>query len=249
MTEIVLTKCRQDVEVGRTAPEQLLEGRTSQMPWDVYSASRQGSIRPFGSAAAGMTSSVGGTAQGLELGPPSALSRRGSRLMAASPLQGRGPPLPLSQRISIISTPERERGATTGALVEDEEMLGGELPPLEDESEEFQLHGLVAGPDTQTAGQSHWVAAALDSESRNFLDFLDAQIQAQAPTVEKQLQEGVERPRRTATFEGLLPPGEHTKVVAAQAFMHVLTLASQNWVSVRQDEGFGDLELAIAVDG
>jgi meiotic recombination protein REC8, fungi type len=217
------------------------------MPWDVYSASRQGSIRPFGSAAAGMTSSVGGPARGFELGPPSALSRRASRLTTASPLQGRGPPLPLSQRISIISTPDRERLATSGALEDDEEKPGGELAPLGGESEEFQIYGPVAAVDTQTAAQSQWIVAALDSESRNFLDFLDAQIQAQAPVPEEERAED-ERPTPTATFETLLPPMEHSRVVAAQAFLHVLTLASKGLVNVRQEEGFGDIDLAIAVE-
>jgi meiotic recombination protein REC8, fungi type len=240
----------QDVEIGREAPEALPEDHSSQMPWDVYSASRLGSARPFGSAAAGMTSSVGGPVGGFELGPPSILSRRGSRLTTASPLHGRGPPLPLSQRISIISTPERE-GLPSGAAFEgDIDMFGGELPPLGDESEEFHLYGPAAAVDTQTAAQSQWLAAALDSESRNFLDFLDAQIQAQPLTAEEEEEElpGGERQQRTATFEGLLPPGEHSRVVAAQAFLHVLTLASKNLITVMQEEGFGDIELGIAVE-
>ena len=218
------------------------------MPWDSFSASRQGSIHPFGSAAGGMTSSVGGPSRGFELGPPSALSRRTSRLTTASPLQGRGLPVPLSQRISIISTPDRERLATSSALVgDDDEMLGGDLPPLGDEIEDFQLYGPAAAVDTQTAAQSQWAAAALDSESRNFLDFLDAQIQAREPTAEQEQEEEGKKLRQSATFEGLLPPTEHTRVVAAQAFLHVLTLASKNLVNVRQDEGFGDIEIAIAL--
>lgn len=194
-----------------------------------------------------MPSSVGGPARGFELGPPPALSRRGSRLITPSPLQGRGLPLPLSQRISILSTPDRERLATSGAMAEDEEMLGGELPALKDESEDFQLYGPAAAVDTQTAAQNQWINAALDSESRNFLDFLDAQIQAQASFGGEEQEEG-ERPRPTATFGRLLPPGEHSRMVAAQAFLHVLTLASKNLVTVRQDEGFGDIELAIAIE-
>jgi meiotic recombination protein REC8, fungi type len=215
------------------------------MPWDAYSASRLGSTRAFGSGPAGTMSSVGGPTRGFELGPPSALTRRASRLTTASPLQGRGPPIPLSQRISIISTPDREGPGTSGAMGEDEEMFGGELPLFGDKSDEFHLHGPAAAVDTQTAAQSQWVAAALDSESRNFLDFLDAQIQAQASHAEDE--EGG-RPRATVTFEGLLPPTENTMVVAAQAFLHILTLASKNLVTVRQVEGFGDIEIDITVE-
>lgn len=220
-------------------------------------------MRPFGSAAAGMTSSGGGPSRGFELGPLSLLSRRGSRLTTASPLQGRGPRLPLSQRISFISTPDRAGLTTSGGRTggEDDEMLGLDLPPpAGDESEDFQLYGPAATVDTQTAAHSRWIAAALDSESRNFLDFLDAQIQAQLPlpAAAEAAAEGEDedepaesskpKPKPTATFEGLLPHGEHSRVVAAQAFLHVLTLASKNLVRVEQEEGFGAIELAIAVE-
>lgn len=218
------------------------------MPWDLYSASRQGLAPPFGSAAVGMTSSAGGPARGFEVGPPSALSRRVSRLTTASPLQGRGFSIPLSQRISIISTPEGGRLATSDGLHGVDENFGGELPQLGDETEDFHLYGPAAAVDTQTAAQSQWVAAALDSESRNFLDFLDAQIQAQIPLLETEQEDDGKMPRQSATFERLLRPSEHTKMVAAQAFLHVLTLASKNLVTVKQNEGFGDIELAIAVD-
>jgi meiotic recombination protein REC8, fungi type len=195
-----------------------------------------------------MTSSVGGPSRGFELGPPLAFSRRASRLTTASPLQGRGQPVPLSQRISIISTPARRRPAISGGLEEDDGMLGGELPLLEDESEDFQLYGPAAAVDRQTAAQSQWLAAALDSESRNFLDFLDAQIQVKEPMVVEVPQDGGWGPSQAVTFEGLLPSSEHTRMVAAQAFMHVLTLASKNLVIVRQDGDFGDIEIAIAVE-
>jgi meiotic recombination protein REC8, fungi type len=196
-----------------------------------------------------MTSSAGGPDRGIELGPPSAFSRRMSRLTTASPLQGRGQPIPVSQRISIISTPDRRRLAIlSSGLGEDDDMLGGELPPLEDESQDFQLYGPAAAVDTQTAVQSQWLAAALDSESRNFLDFVDAQMQAKEPMAIEEPQDGGWGQRQAVTFEDLLPSSEHTRMVAAQAFLHVLTLASKNLVIVRQHEGFGDIEIAIAVE-
>jgi meiotic recombination protein REC8, fungi type len=133
-------------------------------------------------------------------------------------------------------------------LGEDDDMLGGELPPLVDESQDFQLYGPAAAVDTQTAAQSQWLAAALDSESRNFLDFVDAQIRAKEPMVLEEPQNGGRGLRQAVTFEDLLPSSEHTRMVAAQAFLHVLTLASKNLVIVRQHEGFGDIEIAIAVE-
>ena len=211
------------------------------MPWDLYSASRRGSMRTFGSAAAGMASSVGGSAPGFPLDPSSALARRRSRLTTASPLQGRGPLLPLSQRISIICTPDRNQLAMSEAVGKDDEILGSGLPPLVAESEEFQLHG-------PPAAQDQWAAAALDSESRNFLDFLDAQILANVPVADDESNDEGEKPTPTATFEALFPAEKHTRVVAAQAFLHVLSLASTNLVTVRQDEAFGDIEIAIPVE-
>ena len=68
------------------------------------------------------------------------------------------------------------------------------------------------------------------------------------PTAEQEQEEEGEKLTRSATFEGLLPPTEHTRMVAARAFLHVLTLASKTLVNVRQDEGFGDIEIAIAVE-
>jgi meiotic recombination protein REC8, fungi type len=236
------------MEVGRTAPEELPERRSSQTPWGIYSAPRPGSTRHFGSAAAGMTSSAGGPGRGFELGLPSAFSGRASRLTTASPLQGRSQPVPLSQRISIISTPGRRRLAISSGLGEDYDMLGGEIPLLEGESEDFQLCGPSAAVDTQTAAQSQWLAAALDSESRNFLVFVDAQMQAKEPMVLEEQQDGGWGPRQAVTFEDLLPSTQHTRMVAAQAFLHILTLASKSLVIVSQHEGFGDIEIAIVVE-
>jgi Conserved region of Rad21 / Rec8 like protein len=212
------------------------------MPWDAFSASRQGSIAPYGSAATGVPLSIGGPSRGFEVGQPSSLSRRGSRFTTASPLQGRGPPL--SHRISILNTPEGTRGGVEGEGGEDDLMLGMDLP-VSDETGDFQLPGPEGSEDVQTAAQKQWIAAALDSESQNFLDFLDARIQEQMLLPEGQ----EEQSTRHATFEGLLLPGEHSKEVAATAFLHVLSLASKHLVHVKQDDFFfGEIELAIAID-
>lgn len=41
--------------------------------------------------------------------------------------------------------------------------------------------------------------------------------------------------RRWITFEELADPATHTKAIAAQAFLHVLSLASKDAVAVEQD--------------
>jgi meiotic recombination protein REC8, fungi type len=190
----------------------------------------------------------------MDFGPPSSLSRRGSRLPTVSPLQGRGFQLPLSHRISILSTPEDRRLATTGVggLGDDAEMddllgAGGV------NTDEFTLHSPSA---TVTEAQSPWIAATLDSESRNFLDFLDAQIQSHHPPPSDPISptaRGNAAPGQNALFESLLPPTQHSRIVAAQAFLHILTLATKGLVTVRQDQnwdhdvGFSAIEVAIAI--
>ena len=172
------------------------------MPWNVSSSkhgSRPGSARPllgnilggFPSSAGGLSSFAGGA--GIELGPPPV--RPSSRLTSASPLVGRGAP----------------------------------LPELEDE-EDFELYGPAAVVDTQIAQESQWIRATLDQESSNFLEFLAAETEA-VPG---------------ATFEQLLPPQEHSKIVAAQGFLHVLALATKGLIKVEQPDGYGDIHVAIA---
>jgi meiotic recombination protein REC8 len=47
------------------------------------------------------------------------------------------------------------------------------------------------------------------------------------------------------TFEGLLPPEQHSKVVAAQGLLHVLSLATKGLIEVRQEEAFARIEIGI----
>lgn len=124
----------------------------------------------------------------------------------------------------------------------------------DEDNDDFQLYGPAAAVDTQTAAQSQWMRAALNQESTNFLDFVRAEIftrmaaSAEGQGVEiSELAEDDEG--KMVTFEGLLPPGEHSKIVAAQAFHHVLTLASKGLVVVKQeDEEFGEIEMRLVGD-
>lgn len=191
----------EDMEIGRDAPTPL-EDVSSHMPWNI-SSSKHGS-RPvsarlaLSSAPGGFPSSAGAPSSfaggiGIELGPPPV--RPGSRLTSASPLVGRGAPLP-------------------------------EL----DDDEEFELYGPAAAVNTQTAQESQWVRVTLDQESSNFLEFLAAETE----TVQN------------VTFEQLLPPEDHTKIVAAQGFLHILALATKGLIKVEQSEGYGDIRVAMA---
>ena len=119
---------------------------------------------------------------------------------------------------------------------------------------EFELFGPAAHVDSQTAARSQWVREALDSEGMNFLAFLKAEIEAKKTAGtgvggteggDGKLEDDESLP---ITFEVLLPPRQHSKVVAAQGLLHVLSLATKGLVRVRQHEVFGKIEIA-AVSG
>lgn len=211
------------------------------MPWNV-SASRHGSAGPFGSGLlGGISSSVGGLARGMEFGPASTLlGRRGSRLTSASPLVGRGA---TAARYSSLEIPGPGYLTSGGA----DDFDDGVLPLGDDllDDPEFQLYGPAAAVDTQTAAQSQWVAAALDAEAHNFLAFLAAEIDAKANTagVGGGGAEGEDEESGTVSFEAILPPHQHSKVVAAQGLLHVLALATKGLIRVQQEEAFGRIEI------
>jgi meiotic recombination protein REC8 len=113
---------------------------------------------------------------------------------------------------------------------------------------EFELFGLAAQVDTQTAGDSQWVRDALNREADNFFDFVVNSIS------EKTGDELGEDGRRVAgkdmfvTFEELFEPARNSRVVAAQAFYHVLGLATKRRVWVEQDVGeepFGEIRVGV----
>ena len=216
-------------EVGRQAPSSLRD-QSSAMPWNLLS--RAGSAQRFGSAGPGMSSSVAG-AGGLPIGPPSVLRRRGSRLTSASPLQGRAPRLP---SLAIEDEP-------TGGF--DEAMLPGDDNPTSEGEmrvdDDFELYGPSAAVDTQTAAQSQWLKNTLENEAYNFLNFLETQIGERGMEVEAEDGQTV----TSITLDELLPPTENTKVVGAQAMLHVLALTTKGLLTVEQEEAFGEIVLRV----
>jgi meiotic recombination protein REC8 len=214
------------------------------MPWNV-SASRHGSARPFGSGLpGGISSSVGGQGAGIEFGPPSTrIVRRGSRLASASPLLGRGGTVPRHSSFELLEKAKLTSGEVGSEIFDDGGMQlgGGDL--IDDP--EFQLYGPAAAVDTQTAAQSQWVAAALDTEAHNFLAFLRAEIDAKIVSADQASGQLEDEDVEKVTFEGLLPPEQHSKVVAAQGLLHVLSLATKGLIEVRQEEAFARIEIGI----
>lgn len=210
------------------------------MPWNVTASihgSRHGSLprgRGYASSLGGFPSSAGGPSSAPPIaGIPGSLDRRGSRITSASPLVGRG-----LERLSSLELPTHEG---------DDDLLGAHVSSSEQGGGDFQLYGPAAGVDTQTAAQSQWTKAALDQESLNFLEFVKADIASKAAPAGEEEDElsGDEIARSTVIFEELLPPAEHTKAVAAQALLHVLSLASKNLISVQQPEGYGPIRVGL----
>ena len=207
------------------------------MPWNT--GSRQGSVgqgRGLASSIGGFPSSVGAPGSILPVGGaiPGSLDRRASRITSASPLLGRG-----SQRLGSLELPVYE---------DDDELLGGRIVSGSEVLDDFQLYGAAANVDTQTAAQSQWMKATLDQESNNFLDFVKTEIAAKVGPLDAEGDElSVEDDaRRSVLFEELLPPMQHTKIVAAQALHHVLALVTKGLMTVQQDAGYGPIRMALA---
>lgn len=186
--------------------------------------------RPFG-----LSASVGrsGSLVGLGSGIPGSLDRRASRITSASPLLGRGPPRYSSLELPI---PENE-----------DELMGLQEMSASNEADDFRLYGPAAGINTQGTSESQWMRATLDQESGNFLDFVKAEIEDRRMPrgeAEEEFAEPTES-SDTVLFEDLLPPKQHTKVVAAQGLLHVLALATKGLIEVQQDMAYGPITLRL----
>lgn len=206
------------IEQGREAPTPLDDRHLSSlMPWNQSTGSRRPTAL-FSGAGRLTSASFGGGAQ-LPIG------RRGSCLTSASPLMG--------------------RGATVGDDIDEFQLAAVGADTAMGEADEFELFGAAAGVDTQTAGQSQWQRTALDCESVHFLEFVQTGIEEmdQARDQAQMGDEEDETLKGSIDFETLLPPASHSRVVAAQALLHVLALGTKNLLSVEQDEPFGSITM------
>ncbi len=220
----------QEIETGRDA-QAALEDQS--LPWNVSTSaalSRTGSVARglgFPSSAGGYSGSAGRPGSllaGLGGPRPSSLDRRASRLASASPLQGRG-----LERYSSLELPTRDD--------DEDELLGGHDVSNSQGLNDFQLYGPAAGVSTQTAAESQWIRATLDHESNNFLEFLKFEIDGKTARIGEE--------ERSVLFEELLPPPQHSNIVAAQGLHHVLTLATKGLIGVQQDAAYGPIALRL----
>jgi meiotic recombination protein REC8 len=243
------------MEVGRDAPSALDDHPSSAMPWNVSASALSYRAHPPGT--------LGSSA----LIARSRLSARpGSRLTSASPLlgreRGRGTDIHGIERVDDFddtTSPPEDFGLGFGGI-RTSSVIGG----LDTQAREFELFGPAAGVDTQTAASASWVREALARESMNFLDFvrnsiaeenaaLRAQLLPPPEAGEEEEDEEAQRARlaemdidevQEVAFGSLFPPEENSRMVASQAFLHVLSLATRNLVRVWQ-EGREDEEAEV----
>lgn len=194
------------------------QGREAPTPLDERPAS---SIFPWNqSAGSRRPTDPHATSASMRTAQLHTLPRRVSRLTSASPLTGRG----------IVGGVEPLDDFRLG--LESDYAMGGMTG-----NEEFELFGAAAQVDTQTAAQSQWQRATLVGESANFLDYVRTAIESADESRDED-----EEMSGSVDFETLLPPHQ-SQIVAAQAFLHVLTLGSRNMIQVDQEEAFGAISM------
>ncbi len=204
------------------------------MPWNVTASVRGSSaVRNLGlPGSAGPASSMGA--------PGSLGGRHTSRLVSASPLVGRGRPSALE---ALPSVEFSDAGSARGGDVAHPGFA--EAPDVLDD---FELYGVAAAVDTQTAAQTQWTRDVLDREGMNFLTFIEAAISEKRAALATAAEEHDldEQEAAEVTFAGLLPPETNSRIVAAQGFLHTLTLATRNLIVVKQDKHFDDMRIRLA---
>ena len=219
---------------------------STMMPWNMSASIRGSSARPTGIApfsAGGVATSSGAGGRQFSLGP------RGSSV-APSPL------LHYGRATSIVGGLDDFAPAPEDFGSDDIPGHGTPHPDIYDRrtaESQFEQFGTAANVDTQTAGNAAWIRGALDSESLNFLSFVEAAVQhsidqsledqLQADAEGQGLDTGIVVKDRSIEFETLLPPSGNSNVVAAQALLHVLALGTKDLLQVLQHEAFGSISL------
>ncbi|KAF2083394.1 hypothetical protein K490DRAFT_51799, partial [Saccharata proteae CBS 121410] len=215
-----------DVEMPREGPEDMDEHHlSSAMPWNITASVRGSSVPHSGQPGLGLGSI--GAAATTSVGGPSSLGRRGSRMVSASPLLGRSRPGGLEPLHSLTSD---AAGAddTLGGFAAEDMVVGGVGA-----DDDFEMYGPAAAVDTQTAGDSQWLRGALAKESDNFFLFIQDELEKKGDTADE------------VVFGEMLPPASNSHVVAAQALLHVLTLATAGAIGVRQDKPFEEIGIRV----
>jgi hypothetical protein len=223
-------------EIGREAASALQDQPSSAlMPWNqsqsLHSHQRGASSRGHGSQA-------------------------GRRQTSASPLVGRGSNLPEGMdQFDMMDEDQVMYGRDDNENLDNDDAFlrrGASQAGVSSSQAEYQIFGPAAQVDTQTAGNSQWVKEALDRESGNFFEYVSNTISEKLG--DELLDDNIgDEAERFVTFEELFDPESNSAIVAAQAFYHVLSLATKNRVWVEQSvddelpEPFGEIRIGVVV--
>ncbi|PBP26400.1 putative Rad21/Rec8 N terminal domain-containing protein [Diplocarpon rosae] len=237
------------IEVGRDARSTLAEHPPSAMPWNMSSS--------LHSHQRGQSSSIQGRI-GL-LGSQRG-SVKGQRL--TSPLIGRGSALPgeldqfsqmMNENEDMVMYGRSDDGLGLGISSDAYGFHPGGVVSSSQNgagADEFEIFGPAAGVDTQTAGSSQWMKDVMDRESNNFFEYVKNTIDEKSGD-ELGYEYDSEVQGKTVTFEELFATTSNSSIVAAQAFYHVLSLATKRRVWVEQDveslEPFGEIRIGVLV--
>ncbi|KAF1348658.1 hypothetical protein BDV97DRAFT_354054 [Delphinella strobiligena] len=233
----------ENIEVGREAQTPLTEHATSIMPWNSTASIRGSSARPGSRAPFSVGRFTTSFAGGAPIG---GLERMSSRMVSASPSRGRGTDA-LTQQPMGMDLGTALRDNSQGVHVQDHHQSAAVGL---DANEQFEVFGPAAVVATQQANHPGWVRQALDTQSINFLSFVQTSIEdadkARAmPSHAEDAEEHIADHRGSILFEDLLVPTENSAIVAAQGLLHVLTLATKNLLSASQATAFGSIDLRV----
>ncbi|KAH7418101.1 Rec8 like protein-domain-containing protein [Cadophora sp. MPI-SDFR-AT-0126] len=232
------------VEVGRDAASALADHPPSAMPWNISSS--------LHSHQRGHSSSIQGRVGilGSQVG-----SVTGRRL--TSPLVGRGSTIPgdLEQFSQLMDDDMVMYGREDDGLGSASQASGFHAGGMRTSSQtgggdDFEIFGAAAGVDTQTAGSSQWMKDVMDRESNNFFEYVKNTIEEKS-TDELGDEDDAEPQQKTVTFEELFVPEKNSCIVAAQAFYHILSLATKRKIWVEQDiddemlSPFGEIRIGV----
>ncbi|KAL7823393.1 hypothetical protein V8C26DRAFT_386385 [Trichoderma gracile] len=152
-----------------------------------------------------------------------------------------------AQKSKVAPSPLFNRGSALGAIdrhSDPAEPLFG-MDDFGSQDSSFQMGGPVGPLDFDQGNDTQASTQGLDVTSQNFLGYVTEQAEKTGVTHSRDPGN-----RRWIEFEELANPSTHTKAIAAQAFLHVLSLATKNVISVRQDgaaamQPFGTLRIGV----
>jgi hypothetical protein len=248
--EIAIHDFSSGVEIGREAPSALADYPSSaMMPWNVSTS--------LNSHQRGASSSIQGGRAGSAMVPSSV----GRRMTSASPLVSRGSNIPgeldhfSSQMDAMVmyGRSDNDIGSEVARSKRGESLGRG----VSSSQADFEIFGPAAQVDTQTAASSQWIKDALDRESGNFFEYVRNTIEEnkgdELGDDFEGREFGEEGEENFVTFEELFDLKQNSAMVAAQAFYHILTLATKGRVWVEQDideemlEPFGEIRIGVLV--